>query len=432
MNDDKKKEPTHGVKTERGKQPRKQKSAQQRGAQARGPNQPSGKAVGQKTKRSDFRWKAGDKLNAAVSDLAAQADGAKDAAREIATELADLKKEINEDPPKQSPAEGDKKPENRPFDPKAHFAEKPARFWWDESWTVQQVRLAIFLAGIVCVFLLLKMWFFFTVPFGLFCLKWVVSRLPKRHVIVPIRPKEDHVDDRRPDVHRMLKASRPAQYFEWREIVMPVPLAYLHDILRWQRDKYAPGMSAIWTLMDSWFINDPVLALLFTALLELSLRWATWFNRYWRAMIFVANLLSRWLPFRAILYLIVCIFVWICINGLHRDINQVQYILTYIVTLAALTGIELLWLCHRSTLQRDLLVSNNVVKQLSVLKCCNPLSEAGVVRERMIQFASTLCSVNFDESLVLEKNRIAEDSVRVAFSMYMDARRRNSDFLEAL
>jgi len=311
------------------------------------------------------------------------------------------------------------------FDPTAHHAESPATFWWDEQSSYEHVK---HLACIICViwaFLMCGLWKVLALPLVCYLLKWYVSLLPKRHLVVPQYPLIDHEEDRRPDAHKMMDITRSAQYYRWKKVSIPLPIVWSQTVTLFTSSwllKKSEVLYTLYSVIRACGLDLDPFGLVVALIQEL-------WTRYYPRFALVGRVLRALVP-NSIIKRAVYAFITFLITGMVRaySITGQEQMEVWALTIFSFTILEFLIICSQSVYQMDIDVSHNMLKQLSILKCCDPNSDPSLVRERMIQTAKSICTVNFDESKVLNKQRIVENTVLVAFYAYMDARRINEDF----
>jgi len=269
---------------------------------------------------------------------------------------------------------------------------------------------------------------YLTSPALSWILCWALSSLPKRHSVVPDHIWFDHQADRRPDAHKLLDMNHTSEYYFWKQTSGPLPVYWVWDSLP-PVIKLVSWCSAV---VDG-FVDfmkeiglDPSLHFRWTSNYLLSYRSAVrrTVSKYKKFFHFAHKLLGKKFSV-PLLYALYALLRYV--NGWTFGLLPVE-IFVFLVLICSTVFNRLV----ASIRSKSIKVSNQMVKQLSVLKCCDPYSESSLTRDRLMQAAKSLCTVNFDKTDVLDGHRIVENSVLVAFYAYQDAKRVNEDFRQAL
>lgn len=455
----------------------------------KGPNQPLGKKPNQqprikntgaspngkpkpKASRKDFKHRStgGAKLAESVTDLVHRAESSDDVIHDQAAYIRDLESQLK-DVPKNSvpecayktslgeleqlatvetyehslltvslpdpgspppPTEGDPgdpaTSEPADFDPLAHLSDKIKGFYWDESPTIDSfIPFGIFFFATAICTVLAVPWFI-TTPALSWLLRWALSRMPKRHAVVPEHIWYDHHDDRRPDAHKLLDLSHSSEYYFWKQTSGPLPVHWVWDSV--------PPLAKIITWCSA--VYDDFVDFLQMIGLDptLHFQYLSWFLLYHRAT--VRRTVSKYKKLFRLLHRVfgkrLSIPILYLVYGLLRLVNGWTFgllpvdLFVFVVLVCSTVFTRLV----SSMRTKSIKVSNQMVKQLSVLKCCDPYSESTLTRDRLMQAAKSLCTVNFDKSDILDGHRVVENSVLVSFIAYQDAKRQNGDFRQAL
>jgi len=415
-------------------------------------NQPPRQPRKNQGARKGHRHVAGDALTRAINDYKDQTGSANDTIKDLGREIELLQEDLDvalngcvappppkyvfittsenvtiETVPAQSSGDGTEEAEVPPPEglSAAHFEDStPESFHWDECWHYTQFYgVGLFIVANI-LFSLLPLPWFITAPSLSWICWWSVSQLPKRHAVKPLRPVIDHTDDRRPDAHKMLAVSRLPEYYMWQKQSGPLPVYWL-----------AQSCTNLYlTLLRGLDILDDVFSDFWGETLSEEISRITTFialnvaelTRDLRIMTYSLKLFYRAFRSRLVdVALTIAAMSFLSYYGMP----VIMSFPSSIVIFALIKYIKLVLCTIRVS---EILVSNNMVKQLSSFRCCDPFAEPSLTRERICNTARTICSVNFDQSTVMQSQRIVDNSTLVAFYMSQDAIRRNMGFRVAL
>ncbi len=439
---------TPGARASRAQSPRERQNSS--GATKQSHNKP-------KHKRGDFSYRSGNKLLESIADMRDRSDSAEETIADLREQNEDLKAQLDAvprapvcDAPKiaecivgESGAESSGPPEptkveetvNIDLSGQVRVEKQIEAFWWDEDFDRKHIPYLIIplLCTLSTIFVTLPFWI--TYPVTALITWFCINQLPKRHNADPLHALLDHKDDRRPDAHRMLDATRTSEYHKWKVSATPLPVFWGHRAIDLCKSEFSNFLStrraSIDQLLNVFGLDvEKDLAVLecfigFNTREILSNTWdkiVGWYQIGRIVMKSSSELLGSKPSHVVSLLLAWIVYIY---SGLYIQVTVVLITTFYAIRKLHIT-------MSLSAKSREMICSNGIIKQLSVLKCCDPFSSPLLARERINLTARSICSVNFDEDWMLKGERIVEQSATIAFHAFMDYQRRMEGFRPAV
>lgn len=408
-------------------------------------------------KRGDFSYRSGSKLQESIADMRDRSDSAEETIADLREQNEDLKARLDA-LPKAPVCDAPKIADCIVAEPGAESSDPPApiqieetfnvdltgavrvekqieAFWWDETFERKHIPYLVIplLLTLSTIFVALPIWI--TYPVTALITWFCINQLPKRHNADPQHALLDHTDDRRPDAHRMLDATRPSEYYKWKVTATPLPVFWGLRAIDLCKTEFFNFLSsrraAIDQLLEVFGLDLEENLAMLECFLRFNLReclYDTWDKiiEWYKTGKLVMKCSSELLgskPSHAVKLLLAWI-VYIY-SGLYIQVTVVLITTFYAIRKFHITMTQ-------AAKNKDIICSNGIIKQLSVLKCCDPFSSPLLARERINLTARSICSVNFDEDWMLKGERIVEQSATIAFHAFMDYQRRMEGFRPAV